>query len=60
MTVCRTLQPDKARLGESISPTNVTVPGAEPGKEKLYWYRDRYVPLFLCLFVSLFVVCVRV
>lgn len=36
--------PDKARLGESISPTNVTVPGAEPGKEKLYWYRDRTHP----------------
>ena len=35
------MQPDAARLGETASPTNYTIPGAKPGTEKQYWYRDR-------------------
>ena len=35
------LQPDAARLGATLSPTDVPIPGADPGTEKRYWYRDR-------------------
>ena len=35
------LQPDKAQLGSTLSPTNYPIPGAEPGRQSVYWYRDR-------------------
>ena len=35
------MQPDAARLGETASPTDYPIPGAKPGTEKQYWYRDR-------------------
>lgn len=34
-------QPDAARLGATASPSGYAIPGAEPGKEKVYFYRDR-------------------
>ncbi|KAL4447553.1 hypothetical protein ABPG75_004772 [Micractinium tetrahymenae] len=36
--------PDAARLGATASPSEYPIPGAEPGKEKTYWYRDRTHP----------------
>ncbi|PSC68178.1 Acyl-coenzyme A thioesterase THEM4 isoform A [Micractinium conductrix] len=36
--------PDAARHGATASPTDYPIPGAEPGTEKQYWYRDRTHP----------------
>lgn len=36
--------PDAARLGATTSPSEYSIPGAEPGAEKVYWYRDRTHP----------------
>lgn len=40
------MQPDAARKGEDRSPTDVAIPGAEPGREAAYWYKDRWAARF--------------
>lgn len=40
----RQFKPDAVRKGADKSPTDVAIPGAAPGTEEDYWYKDRTHP----------------